>query len=472
MFWSSLAIFLLSIITSKMKFIPQSCLLLFLFQAVHLQAAIVTNIAAGSDHSLFIKSDGSLWVMGFDVYGQLGDGTLGFAPYYGTNRPEQIAASNVVAIAAGGDHSLFIKSDGSLWAMGLNYFGQLGDGTYGDNTVYSGTNRPEQIVTDHVVAVAAGSNHSLFLKSDGSLWAMGFNAFGQLGDGTLDNANSPEEIVSSNVIAIAAGGGHSLFLKSDGSLWAMGENESGQLGDGTFDNVNTPEEIVASNVIAIAAGGYHSLFLESDGSLWVMGDNEYGQLGDGTFNNADQPEQIVSNGVRAIAGGTQSLFLKSDGSLWAMGLNDYGQLGDGTFNTTNQPEQIISKGVVAIAAGGLHSLFLRADGTLWGVGYDDAGQLGDGFLGNSLLPEQLVPAPQPLLSSGILFGTNLQFSATCQFGGPFRLLAGTNLTQPLHQWTPVWTKSVTTRGTSNFTATLTNAVIPTASQQFYILQSQ
>ena len=77
--------------------------------------------------------------------------------------------------------------------------------------------------------------------------------------------------MASNVTAIAAGGCHSLFLKSDGSLWAMGYNAYGQLGDGTYNNTNRPEQIVASNVTAIAAGDCHSLFLKSDGSLWAMG---------------------------------------------------------------------------------------------------------------------------------------------------------------------------------------------------------
>jgi hypothetical protein len=78
--------------------------------------------------------------MGDNYYGQLGDGTYGSAPYYGTNRPEQIVASGVTAIAAGWQHSLFLTSDGSLWAMGDNEYGQLGDGTYNSN------NLPEQIV--------------------------------------------------------------------------------------------------------------------------------------------------------------------------------------------------------------------------------------------------------------------------------------------------------------------------------------
>ena len=68
--------------------------------------------------------------------------------------------------------------------------------------------------------------------------------------------------------------------------------------------------------------------------------------------------------------------------------------------------------------------------------------------------------------------TNLQFNATCLFGGNFYLLAGTNLTQPLSAWAPVWTNSVTARGSNNFTATLTNALNPSAGGQFYILEAQ
>jgi hypothetical protein len=124
--------------------------------------------------------------------------------------------------------------------MGLNQYGQLGNGTYNI------TNRPEQIVASGVTAIAAaGSFHSLFLRSDGSLWVMGDNYYGQLGDGTYNSTNRPEQIVSSNVTAIAAGWQHSLFLKSDGSLWAMGENGSGQLGDGTTSSINHLEQIVA-----------------------------------------------------------------------------------------------------------------------------------------------------------------------------------------------------------------------------------
>jgi len=393
-----------------------ACLLcLAVQQAFTGGAQPVTRIASGYGHSLFLKSDGSLWAMGYNSNGQLGDGT-----YNNTNRPEQIVAGNVTAIAAGAIHTLFLTSDGGLWGMGNNQYGELGDGTYNLHT-----NLPEQILSGNVTAIAAGSDsvakspgqhagHSLFLKSGGSLWAMGYDYFGQLGDGAYSTnapygTNLPEQIVASNVTAIAAGNWHSLFLKSDGSLWAMGNNQYGQLGDGSYNNTNSPEQIVAGNVTAIAAGYYHSLFLKSDGSLWAMGNNQYGQLGDGSYNNTNSPEQIVAGNVTAItAGGGHSLFLKRDGSLWGMGENDVGQLGDGTSVNTNRPVQIVGGNVTAIAAGNGHSLFLKSDGSLWAMGWNSFGQLGDGTYNiGTNLPEQIVAGPPGynqiavrLLSSG------------------------------------------------------------------------
>jgi alpha-tubulin suppressor-like RCC1 family protein len=363
-----------------------------LSQAITGGAQSVTRVTAGFYHSLFLKSNGSLWATGWNLYGQSVNGAYATAYPYGTNRPVQMVASNIIAIAAGGGHSLFLKSNGSLWAIGWNAYGQLGDGTT-DNGNYE-TNQPEQIVASNVTAVAAGLNHSLFLMSNGSLWAMGDNSSGQLGDSTTDNGNyetnRPEQIVPSGVTAIAAGYRHSLFLKNDGSLWAMGNNAYGQLGNGTYNNTNQPVQIVASNVTAIAAGDQHSLFLMSNGSLWAMGNNQAGQLGDPTVGATNSPDLIVASNVTATAAGSaHSLVLMSNGSLWVMGNNHYGQLGNGSYNNTNRPVQIMASGVTAIAAGYGHSLFIKSDGSLWGMGDNLNGQLGDSTYNSTNLPVQI-----------------------------------------------------------------------------------
>jgi alpha-tubulin suppressor-like RCC1 family protein len=428
-----------------------ACLLcVIVLQVIASRGQTVTKISAGSNHSLLLKSDGSLWAMGDNNSGELGDGTTD-NDNYNTNLPEQIVAGNVTAVAAGSGFSLFLKNDGSLWAMGDNGYGELGDGTYNQ------ANLPEQIVAGNVTTIAAGSYHTLFLKSDGSLWAMGDNGDGQLGDGTTDHGfyktNLPEQIVASNVTAIAGGSFHSLFLKNDGSLWAMGYNHSGQLGDGTTDHgfysTNRPEQIVASNVTTIACGYFHSLFLKSDGSLWVMGDNESGQLGDGTYNNALSPEQIVASNVTAIAGGYfHTLFLKSDGSLWAMGDNSAGQLGDGFSNGTNQPEQIVASGVTAIAAGSFYSLFLKTDGSLWAMGDNTSGQLGDGTDNDqSPVPELILAPGTPTsiwLYGQLLDSGKMQFSFTGIAGTNYVLDRTYNLALPT--WIPQLTNTAPVGG--------------------------
>jgi alpha-tubulin suppressor-like RCC1 family protein len=468
--------------TAKRNPIPIWLLFIVVILQVHTgRAQPVTKVAAGTYYSLFLKGDGSLWAMGRNNFGQLGDGT-----YNNTNRPEQIVASNVTAIAAS-DHSLFLKSDGSLWAMGNNASGQLGDGTYATNAPYYGTNLPEQIVASNVRAIAAGDGFSLFLKNDGSLWAMGYNNSGQLGDGTYNRTNLPEQIVSSNVTAIAAGDTFSLFLKSDGSLWAMGNNASGQLGDGTYaTNVpyygtNVPEQIVASNVMAISAGEGHSLFLKNDGSLWAMGFNGDGQLGDDTYNNTNRPEQIMASNVTAIsAGANYSLFLKSDGSLWAMGDNNFGELGDGTVpnwgflshTTTNFPEQIVAGNVTTICGGsfslmwsigpgtpGVHSLFAKSDGSLWAMGDDIYGELGDGTNYNvhstfgPNRPEQIV-AGRPgynQISVQLLSRGDVSLSFVGIAGANYALDSSFSLSSP--NWLPLATNAADVNGILVFTNT-------------------
>ncbi|MDF9827274.1 alpha-tubulin suppressor-like RCC1 family protein [Ereboglobus sp. PH5-10] len=355
-------------------------------------AANVIKIAGGEGHSLFVTNDGTLWAMGNNDKGELGDGT-----YTRRNTPVQVA-SNVITVAAGSKHSLFVKNDGTLWATGLNATGQLGN----DDT--KDINTPVQIDTD-VFAVAAGRWHSLYVKSDGTLWAMGYNEFGQLGDGTLNVHNTPVQ-VATNVVAVAAGGNHSLFLKTDGTLWAMGYNGTGQLGvdsadyypDVLDDKFLTPEQI-ATDVLEIAAGWNHTLFVKTNGELWAMGWNIDGQLGDGTYMGQGEAVQIATGVDFVAAGWSHSLFVKTDGTLWAMGNNIHGQLGDSTTTKRNSPVQVTTDGCV-IAAGWHHSLFVKADGSLWSMGSNVSGQLGAAALpSQSAIPVYIAGDSLPVIAT-------------------------------------------------------------------------
>jgi len=305
-------------------------------------APSAVDVACGSEFTLFLMSDGSLWGLGRNEQGELGDGTV-------TNRnvPIQIA-TDVTRIAAGFYFSMFVKSDGTLWTMGQNGSGQLGDGTTSQRIT------PVQVPgATNVVAIGAGGFFSLFAKADGTLWGMGANENGQLGDGTNSQRNSPVQVPAvSGVIKVAGGSNHSVFLKNDGTLWGMGYNGNGQLGDGTYTTRNTVAPVTGgTNVTDICAGSYHSMFVKSDGTLWGMGYNGNGQLGDGTTNQQLTPVQTAgaANVTRAAAGENHTVFLCGDSSVWAMGYNGSGQLGDNTNITRLLPVQVASH-VTAISA--------------------------------------------------------------------------------------------------------------------------
>jgi alpha-tubulin suppressor-like RCC1 family protein len=375
----------------------------------------VVVVAAGNAHSLFVKNDGTLWGMGNNSSGVLGNGTTDwqFTPVFVTN--------NVVAVAAGYIHSLFVKSDGSLWAMGYNADGELGNGTKDTQTI-------PVVVASNVVAVAAGEWHSLFLKSDGTLWAMGYNVFGQLGNGNTATRNIPV-VVASNVVAVAAGGWHSLFVKSDGTLWAMGYNGEGQLGNGTTTDQSSPV-FVTNNVVAVAGGDRHSLFVKSDGTLWAMGWNLYGQLGGGNTDNQSTPVMVSSNVAAVAAGDIHSVFVKRDGSLWAMGDNEYGQLGNGTTNNSSLPLQL--SGVAAASLGGMDSAF------------------------HTLVVGAVTPQVSGLTNNVVLFGQSYTYNPVVGGSGPFTYqwqFNGTNILNATNSSYTLANAALTDSGTYSVTVT-------------------
>ena len=218
-------------------------------------------VAAGDDYTVAIKDDGSLWAWGSNLYGQLGDGTN---EYKYTPTQEATGATNWFTISAGDQHTVALKSDGTLWARGHNGYGQLGDGTF---ITHKNTPTQESTGATDWSAVAAGLKHTVALKSDGTLWSWGWNGQGQLGDGTtVDKTNPTQESTgATDWSAITAGFYHAVALKSDGTLWAWGSNGQGRLGDGSNVDKTTPtqESTGSTNWSAIAAGTAHTVALKS-----------------------------------------------------------------------------------------------------------------------------------------------------------------------------------------------------------------
>jgi len=345
-------------------------------------------LAAGTSHSVIMycgSCGGGVTASGLNSSGQLGDGTT-------TQKinPVALGLTGITSVAAGANHTLFLKDDGTVWATGLNTNGQLGIG--------STTNRtsPIQISTlSGIIAISAGTSHSLFLKDDGTVWATGLNSSGQLGDATTAQKTTPVQVaVLTGIVKISAGGLHSLFLKNDGTVWACGRNTNGQLGINNTTNQLSPVMISSlTGIVDISGGGTHSHFVKNNGNVYGTGLNSSGQLGDGTVGQKTIPVALgaLTSVIAVSGGGAHTLFLRSDGTLWATGLNSNSQLGDGTTTQSNVPIMVSTlTGVTAIDAGNTHSLALTSDGLVWAFGRNANGQLGDGTTTTQPFPVQTV----------------------------------------------------------------------------------
>jgi alpha-tubulin suppressor-like RCC1 family protein len=277
--------------------------------AVVLSIPFASDTEAQSCNQPFASAAGNYlaWAWGWNDDGQLGDGTT-----MDRHEPVQVQnLNNLLTVAAGGYHSLALKNNHTVWAWGSNSNGQLGDGTNMRRL------DPVQVLSE-VSAIAGGLYHSLAIKrslvplNEGTVWAWGWNMFGQLGDKSNNPSSTPVEVAGlKSIIAIAAGNGnHNLALMSGGTLYAWGENFYGQLGDGTTTHRNVPVKVQTltgqplTGVTCMAAGSGHSLALMQDGTVQAWGQNNVGQLGDNSTTERHTPVTVMGlSDVTAVAAG-------------------------------------------------------------------------------------------------------------------------------------------------------------------------
>jgi len=295
-----------------------------------LAGKVVSAVSAGLYHSLALCSDGTLSSWGYNAYGQLGNNTTtnNGLPVAVTTAGTPLAGKPVVAISAGTYHSQALCSDGTLVSWGYNTYGNLGNNTTTNSSVpVAVTTAGTALAGKSVVAVAAGGNHTLALCSDGILVAWGQNNNGQLGNNTTTNSSVPVAVTTAGtvlagktVIAVGAGRFHSLALCSDGTTATWGSNIYGQLGNGTTTQSTVPVAVTTAGtalagktVVALTAGFYHSVATCSDGSVAAWGYNVNGQLG----NNSTTPSSIpVAVSTSSLAAGERFMLVASGQSAY------------------------------------------------------------------------------------------------------------------------------------------------------------
>ena len=293
----------------------------------------LATISAGDGHSLYVMESTEMLSWGDNASGQLGIGTFGSlstSPVK-VHGPGDIGLfSNIVECAAGGEHSLALNADGTVWAWGKNAQGRLGDGAGIDQASPVQVHGPGDIgLLEDIATIVAGASHSLAVKTDGTVWAWGKNSSGCLGDDTKQARSTPVQVLTSsgnltNIVSAAAGDKHSVALDANGGVWAWGENGSGQLGNGSSSDEKTAVQVsgpggvgLLSDIVAVAAGDKHTLALKADGTVLAWGENGSGRLGDNTTTDRDLPVQVhgsgdigfLSNIVAIAAGDSHSCYV-------------------------------------------------------------------------------------------------------------------------------------------------------------------
>jgi hypothetical protein len=240
-------------------------------QAV-LNLSHVTSAKAGSNHTIALQEDGTVASWGDNYYGQLGSGDN-----LTSSTPVSVAGINDVhKIAAGSNRSAALKNDGTVWTWGYDHYSPQTGQDISNNT-------PHQVndLTD-VVDIAVGYEHVVAVKADGTVWAWGSNYANQLGNGSPSSIfqATPVQVPNlANVTKVASGFDHTLALLGDGTVWAWGYNLFGQLGDGTTARRKGPVQVTGlTGVIAIATNYQYSLAMKADGTVWTWGDGSAGTL--------------------------------------------------------------------------------------------------------------------------------------------------------------------------------------------------
>jgi alpha-tubulin suppressor-like RCC1 family protein len=321
------------------------------------------QVSTGYRHSLGVRGNGTAWSWGYGGNGRLGNNST-----IARSSPVSVVGgfTDWCRVAAGEDHSLGVRVNGTAWGWGYNTNGELGDAT--------GTSRisPVSVVggfTDWC-QLSAGCRHSLGVRTNGTAWAWGQAQDGKLGNNTSTiNRNSPVSVAGgfTDWRQLSAGRQHSLGLRSNGTAWAWGKND-GQLGDNSTIGRSSPVSVVGgfTDWCQVSAGSYHSLGVRTNGTAWSWGNNSQGRLGDNSATDRSSPVSVVggfTDWCQLSGGYEHSAGVRSNGTAWSWGRADEGRLGNNNSVISRSSPVSVVGGFTdwcQVAAGGRQGLGLRA----------------------------------------------------------------------------------------------------------------
>ncbi len=351
---------------------------------VYATNAVGNSFNSLDSNSVTTSSTGVLWTWGAGLNGRLANNQT-------SNSLTPITTfdggTNWQQVSSGNSHASGIKSDGTLWTWGYGLNGRLGNNAATDRltpvTTFSGGTNWSQ--------VSAGDSHTAAIKTDGTLWTWGVGVNGQLGNNAVTDRLTPVTTFAggTNWSQVSAGSNHTVAVKTDGTLWTWGSGSSGELGNNQTTQRNTPVTTFAGGtnwkqVTSVSSGESQCVgAIKTDGTLWTWGAGGFGRLGNAQITDRLTPVTTFSGGTnwsQVSAGRDTMAAVKTDGTLWIWGYSTYGRLGNGSVSTTNvsTPITTFAGGTNwrQVDCGSFSTLAIKTDGTIWTWGYGSNGSLG------------------------------------------------------------------------------------------------
>lgn len=357
------------------------------------------DVSGGTDHFASLDSSGYAYCWGYGVSGGLGDNSA-----VSSSSPVSVVGGiQFSSIAAGSAYNIGVrKSDGALYAWGINASGQLGDNTN------SSRSSPVSVVGGKSYSrVACGASHSLGIEaSTGFAWAWGLGTAGRLGEGSLSGSkSSPTSVIGGRSYnEIAAGLNHSLaYEKSTGIVWVWGSNSFGQIGiPSAFSEPNSSVTASAKNIAISINNDYY--IENSTGVIYGSGIDSNGSLGRNAPGSFITPASVVGGRSYSAVGVGTNYYSNTSSSAWGLvassgfcygwGDNSYGQLGDGTTLSRSSPTSVIgARSYSKVSSGDAFTIFIEGStGRGYSTGYNNSGTLGINNITNQLSPTSIVGA--------------------------------------------------------------------------------